>query len=65
MEISMSDVSKSKQNPPATPVYDETSLLPPTHPKSKDKPNSHSAEIAEEIEEGQVSPGELSSENDI
>lgn len=61
----MSDASNSKENPPETPVYDSTSLLPPKHPKSKDKPNSHSDEIAEEIEDGQVSPGDLSSENDI
>ncbi|MGQ2965198.1 hypothetical protein [Methylophilus sp.] len=62
----MSDASKNNANPPATPVYDETSLLPPIHPHSKDKqPGSHSAEIAVEVEDGQVSPGELSSENDI
>jgi hypothetical protein len=67
MEISMSDVSKNKENPPATPVHDETSLLPPiTHKKNDKQPaGSHSAEIAAEVEEGQVSPGELSSENDI
>jgi hypothetical protein len=66
MEIPMSDASKNNANPPATPVYDETSLLPPIHPHSKDQPaGSHSAEIAVEVEDGKVSPGELSSENDI
>jgi hypothetical protein len=66
MEIPMSEASKNNTNPPATPVHDETSLLPPIHPHSKEKsPGSHSAEIAVEVEDGQVSPGELSSENDI
>lgn len=62
----MADATNNKENPPSTPVYDSTSLLPPKHPKPKDKPpGSHADEIAEEIEDGQVSPGDLSSENDI
>ncbi len=65
----MQDHAKDKSNnhPPETPVLDETSLLPPkTHKKNDKQPTgSHSAEIAEEVEDGQLSPGELSSENDI
>ncbi|KQT41369.1 MULTISPECIES: hypothetical protein [unclassified Methylophilus] len=61
------DKSNNHAHPPETPVLDETSLLPPKTHKKNDKqpPGSHSAEIAAEVEEGQLSPGELSSENDI
>lgn len=66
MQDNSKDKSIDRTHPPETPVLDETSLLPPKTHKKNDKPTgSHSAEIAEEVEDGQLSPGELSSENDI
>lgn len=66
MQDHLKDKSNSNTTPPATPVLDETSLLPPkTHKKNDKTPGSHSSEIAAEVEDGQLSPGELSSENDI